>query len=68
MVTLIEIRHLLHGLHEEGKGEESLSFDVSTMASAWMVVTFTERGHRRKSKFGVWRVDEEFSMMNDEQE
>lgn len=66
MVTLIEIRYLLYGLYEEGKGEELLSFDVFIMVFVWMVVIFIERGYRRKSKFGVWRVDEEFSMMNDE--
>lgn len=33
-----------------------------------MVITFTELGHRRKCRFRVWKVDEKFMMVSDEQE
>lgn len=31
-------------------------------------MTFTDLGHGRKSRFGVWKIDEKFTVVSDEQE
>ena len=37
-------------------------------APIWMVIIFIELEPRRKSRFGVWRVQEDFSVVSDKQE